>query len=71
MIILYRQVSSSQWKKYMEGAVVGAGVGMGLSRHKTDLEVSRKPHNKHPPHNGLQRKTDKKRITGIIISQIV
>lgn len=55
----------------MEGAVVGAGVGMGLSRHKTDLEVSRKPHNKHPPHNGLQRKTDKKRITGIIIPQIV
>ncbi|XP_054270358.1 protein sickie isoform X2 [Macrosteles quadrilineatus] len=68
----FRQVSSSQWKKYMDGMGGGGGgsAAMGrvpeLSRHKTDLDmsVSRKPSHKQPTHNGLQRKTDKKRITG-------
>lgn len=53
--------------------VTSSGSGMmgrvpELSRHKTDLDVTRKPHNKQqqalPHHNGLQRKSDKKRISG-------
>lgn len=59
-----RQVSSSQWKKYVDG--VGAvGRVPELSRHKTELEVSRKQ--RQPPHNGLQRKPDKKRISGLCL----
>ncbi|XP_046669946.1 protein sickie isoform X3 [Homalodisca vitripennis] len=47
----FRQVSSSQWKKYVEGVPE-------LSRH----DVGRKQ--KQQPYNGLQRKPDKKRISG-------
>lgn len=69
-MVFIRQVTNSQWKKYVES--VGGGARMPeLSRGKTDLEVVR-PRDKRVPqthaHNGIQRKPEKKRINGNLIS---
>lgn len=55
----FRPGSSNQWKKYVEGV----GRVPELSRHKTELDVGRKQRQQQP-HNGVQRKPEKKRPSG-------
>ncbi|RZF40004.1 hypothetical protein LSTR_LSTR002407, partial [Laodelphax striatellus] len=49
----FRQVSNTQWKKYVEGT--------GLQRGRTELEVVRSRDKRSTTSNGLSRKPDKKR----------